>query len=90
MKYVAWLTIVDAEKNQASRPQHLAYLQNLYRQGLVAMAGPFADGSGGMVVYQGVDEETAQRLASEDPAVTSGARTVSVWAWKPLDFESLS
>lgn len=86
MKYVAWLTIVDADKNQRSRPQHLQYLNQLFLEGKVLMAGPFEDGTGGMVVYQNVDAESAWQLASGDPAVTSGARTVVVTPWVPLNF----
>lgn len=86
MKYVALLTIVDHEKNRESRPDHLSYLDNLYQQGLVHMAGPFPDGTGGLVIYQDVTEAEAKRLAAEDPAVTSGARTVELKLWEPLAF----
>ena len=86
MLYIAWLTIVDAALNQQSRPQHLQYLDELFRAGQVAMAGPFPDGTGGMVIYQNVDEAGARNLAENDPAVTSGARTVTVRAWNPLPF----
>ncbi|NMP24177.1 YciI family protein [Sulfobacillus harzensis] len=85
MYYVATLIIVDSEKNRTSRPQHLAYISDLYERGHVLMGGPFEDGSGGMVIYQNVDQETAERLAHHDPAVTSGARTVSLRPWRRLD-----
>lgn len=85
MYYLAVLTIVDAARNQQERPAHLRYISDLYEQGYVQEAGPFADGSGGLVIYQNVDENTARRLAEADPAVTSGARTLRLIPWKVLD-----
>ncbi|WP_242939541.1 YciI family protein [Sulfobacillus thermosulfidooxidans] len=87
--YAAWLTIVDAELNQQTRPQHLAYLKQLHQHGKVAWAGPFTDKSGGMVIYQTDNTEEAMELAHNDPAVTSGARTVVVKPWELLNFEAL-
>lgn len=85
MVYAAVLTIVDAEKNAQSRPGHLAYISELYRAGKVLMGGPFEDGGGGMVIYHHVDAEEAERLARQDPAVTSGARTLVLRPWRLLD-----
>ncbi|QSO46884.1 YciI family protein [Alicyclobacillus mengziensis] len=85
MKYLAMLTIVDPEKNQESRPAHLKYASDLYLQGKVFAAGPFPDGKGGLVIYDCESDEEATRLANADPAVTSGARTVEVRAWRTLD-----
>lgn len=85
MKYVALLTIVDAELNQKIRPAHLAYVSDLYRQGKVVMAGPFLDGKGGMVMYECDSEEEAQQLAQADPVVAQGARTLELRAWNQLE-----
>ncbi len=85
MVYAAVLTIVDNEKNAQSRPLHLAYISDLYRAGKVMMGGPFEDGRGGMVIYQNVDAEEAERLARQDPAITSGARTLELRPWRLLD-----
>jgi hypothetical protein len=87
--YAAWLEIVDRELNQKIRPQHLSYVQSLYREGKVAWAGPFSDRSGGMVVYQATTEEEARDFARNDPAVTSGARTLIFKTWELLDWEHL-
>jgi len=84
--YVAVLTIVDAELNAKIRPDHLAYLDNLYRENKVWMAGGFADGKGGMVIYRADSWEEAKKLAEADPVVAQGARTLELREWKPLDF----
>ncbi|AQQ54878.1 YciI family protein [Planococcus lenghuensis] len=86
MMYLAELIIVDQEKNTASRPAHLQYISDLYEAGSVFEAGPFLDKTGGLVIYNCDSEEEALHLANEDPAVTSGARTVNVRAWQPLAF----
>lgn len=85
MKYVALLTIVNPELNQQARPNHLKYISDLYENGKVFAAGPFPDGKGGLVIYECETEDEAMALAGSDPVVTSGARTVEVRAWTPLD-----
>ncbi len=85
MKYVALLRIVDPEKNQQHRPEHLRYISDLFRAGKVVFAGPFTDGFGGMVVYQCDNEEEASKLAHDDPVVVHGARTVDLHPWTALD-----
>ncbi|HBQ94384.1 MAG: YciI family protein [Firmicutes bacterium] len=87
--YAAWLTIVDPELNQKVRPKHLGYVKELYQQGKVAWAGPFSDKSGGMVVYRAGTDDEALAMAHNDPAVTSGARTLVVKMWDLLDWEHL-
>lgn len=85
MRYVALLTIVDAELNQQVRPEHLNYVSELYNQGKVVMAGPFVDGQGGMVMYECETEAEAKQLAQADPVVAQGARTLELRAWKQLE-----
>lgn len=85
MKYLAMLTIIDADKHKASRPAHLKYVSELYTEGKVFAAGPFPDGKGGLVIYDCESEEEAERLANADPAITSGARTLELRAWQTLE-----
>ncbi|WP_029100276.1 YciI family protein [Brevibacillus thermoruber] len=85
MLYVAVLTIVDQELNAKVRPAHLSYLNDLYKQGKVVMAGPFTDKRGGMVIYKAESPEEARRLAEADPVVKEGARTLELREWSPLE-----
>ena len=87
MAFCAILTVIDHDLNKKVRSDHLRYLKELYSQGRVLMAGPFNDGLGGMVIYNSVAAEEAERLAREDPAVASGARTLSLRPWTILNFE---
>jgi len=84
MLYVAMLPIIDQERNTEVRPAHLAYINKLFQEGKVVMAGPFTDKRGGMVIYKADTLEEAQRLAEADPAVTEGARTLELREWSPL------
>ncbi|PYI51036.1 YciI family protein [Paenibacillus flagellatus] len=86
MHYVALLTIVDADLNAKVRPAHLDYLDKLYKENKVVMAGPFADKKGGMVIYRADSAEEAQKLAEADPVVAEGARTLELREWNPLQF----
>lgn len=86
MLYVAILTIVDQELNTKFRPAHLSYLNDLYKQGKVVMAGPFTDKRGGMVIYKAESPEDARLLAEADPVVKEGARTLELREWSPLEF----
>jgi uncharacterized protein YciI len=84
MLYVAMLPIIDQELNAKVRPAHLAYINQLFQEGKVVMAGPFTDKRGGMVIYRADTMEEAQRLAEADPAVSEGARTLELREWNPL------
>ena len=84
MHYVAVLTIIDPDLNARVRPAHLEYLNRLYKENKVVMAGPFTDGKGGMVIYRADSPEEARRLAEADPVVAEGARTLELREWNPL------
>jgi uncharacterized protein YciI len=86
MLYVAMLPIIDQDLNAKVRPAHLAYINQLYLQGKVVMAGPFTDKRGGMVIYKAESWEEAKQLAEADPAITEGARTLELREWNPLQF----
>lgn len=86
MLYVAMLTIVDEEINARVRPSHLVYINDLFKQDKVVMAGPFTDKKGGMVIYRAESFEEAQKLAEEDPVIVEKARTLELREWKDLDF----
>lgn len=85
MLYVALLPIVDQELNAKIRPAHLAYINDLYKQGKVVMAGPFTDKQGGMVIYKAESLEEACKLAEGDPVIVEGARTLELREWNPLE-----
>lgn len=84
MKYAAILTIIDVEGNQRIRPAHLTYINGLRAEGKVTQAGPFADGKGGMVIYEADSLAEARALAEADPVVKEGVRTLELREWTLL------
>lgn len=80
--FAAILYMLDEEKNQQYRPQHLEYLEALGQQGKVFAKGPFTDGSGGMVIYVADSIEEAKEMAEKDPYVILGVRRLELREWK--------
>ena len=75
---------LSGEGSAALHHQHLAYLAELGRRGIIAANGPLLDQSDetmrGMSVYT-VDASEARRLAEQDPAVRAGRFRVDVARW---------
>ena len=60
-----------AGKSVAEQPllQHGKYLKELMDKGSLQIAGPFLDGSGGLVVLNVPDESTARQIVENDPGI---------------------
>lgn len=74
-----------AEKMPAVRPRHREFLSGLAEQGKVAIAGPLADGSGGVFLVEAADLDDLHAMIDQDPYYTEGvvaARTVR--GFKPV------
>lgn len=82
--YTALLHMLDAEKNKEVLPRHIAYLDQLDEQGKIFGRGPFADGSGGMVIYIADTWDEAQQMAENDPHVVEEVRRLELKEWKQL------
>lgn len=84
MKFAAIVEYANEPERLAQfRPAHRAYLQDLLQHGRLVIAGPFADGSGGLFVYEVANESEASKLAANDPfAKASLFRSVIMKPWK--------
>lgn len=79
------------EKMPAVRPRHREFLTALADSGRVAVAGPLADDSGGVVLIQADDLDALHAVIDTDPYYTEGViadRTVREYkpvlgAWVP-------
>jgi len=75
------------EDIKAVLPKHLAYIQNLEKDGMLVMAGPLSDDTGeemqgaGMLVLRATSMNEARELAANDPMHTTGARTFRLRKW---------
>ncbi|MEM7802334.1 MAG: YciI family protein [Chloroflexota bacterium] len=58
----------------AAQAAHLAFLKDLFDKGLSFGAGPFKDGSGGLILIRGerISAEELEGLLANDPHVQSG------------------
>lgn len=85
--YAAVLHMLDALKNKEVLPRHVSYLDQLDQQGKVFRRGPFADGSGGLVVYIADSMEEAKEMAENDPHVVEKVRRLELKEWKVWPFQ---
>jgi uncharacterized protein len=82
MKYfVAFLKMKDLEKNVSYRQQHLDYLAEKDKEKKVYARGRFTDDAGGLVIYVADSLDEAEKIATSDPYVTSGARILELHEW---------
>jgi pimeloyl-ACP methyl ester carboxylesterase/uncharacterized protein YciI len=74
MKFVTYASYVpDREAVDDLRPEHFEYMAGLLAEGKLAAAGSFADGSGGLFIYDMESFEDARAAASADPFAAGGA-----------------
>jgi uncharacterized protein YciI len=59
-------------REQPLWPEHAAFMDALFEQGLIALGGPFLDGSGAMVVLRTANEAEARALLAPDPWCSDG------------------
>jgi uncharacterized protein YciI len=79
------------EKYGDVRPRHRDFLQALAEQGVVAVAGPLGDESGGVTLIQAENEQAVREIVDTDPYYVEGAvaeRTIREFkpvlgAWLP-------
>jgi uncharacterized protein YciI len=62
----------DLDARARVRPDHLAYLTALNKDGKVVLAGPVGDGSGAMMVLKADSLEEAALIVKDDPYTPAG------------------
>lgn len=83
MKYaVVYSYLADAERVQAMRPTHRDYLRALQADGRLFAAGPFADGSGALIIYNAESAAQVDDLVRNDPFNQAGVFTGwTIYEW---------
>lgn len=82
-RYVALLhPVPGVTADTAAIRAHVAWLRSLQAAGSLELAGPFADGSGGMVILRAETAVQAEAIARSDPFVQSGLRRLDLRAWE--------
>ncbi len=67
---------------------HGDYIHSLYLRGVLVMAGPFTDSSGGMDIIDVADEKEAKAIMAADPGITEGIFTAQVHPWFSVDWKN--
>lgn len=82
---VVWHYVDDTALLDRLRAEHRNYVRDLAARGVIGAAGPFADGSGGLLVYHVGHETELTKLIEEDPYSRNGAiARYDAWEWSPL------
>jgi uncharacterized protein YciI len=83
MKYFAVFTrMLDLDKNQQYREEHLDYLKYLGKKGYVFAKGRFSDASGGLVIYKADTLDEVRTFVENDPFIAQGARAYEIREWE--------
>jgi len=70
--------------------EHGRYMLDLYKRGVMRLAGRFANGSGGAMLFGADDDASAQAIVAADPAVIAGTFTYELRQWAFVDWASLA
>ena len=62
---------------------HGRYLQEQMTKGVLQLAGPFLDDSGGLILYNARDEAEVRAIAKHDPGVVAGILAID--SIRPFD-----
>ena len=81
MKRFLVLTLRRPDFDPSVVAPHYAHLDRLRADGVLELAGPFPDKTGGAYIVRAASLEEAQALAFADPLHVSGASDVSVREW---------
>jgi uncharacterized protein YciI len=76
---------VNRDERLAVRPAHREYLAGLAARGKLVVAGPWANDTGAVVVYDVADREELERILAEDPYTPAGVvAETRVREWTPI------
>jgi uncharacterized protein YciI len=65
------LKFTDPERRMEVRPAHRDYLAELKEAGKLVTAGPFADQTGALLIYDVADEAELRDILAKDPYTTA-------------------
>lgn len=84
-RFVVQLTFTDNDRRLAARPEHRTYLKDLLAQGKLVTAGPWADDTGALLVYEVADEAELRAVIAADPYTEAGGVEVTqLREWTPI------
>lgn len=81
---VVELAFWDDPARLAARPAHRELLGQLREQGVLVMAGPWADDSGALLVFDAERSEVDDIMARDPYYSTDGVKVVGLREWRPI------
>lgn len=67
------------------RSSHRAWLAGLLEQKVLVSSGPYADGTGALIIVEGSDAASVKELFAQDPfAVENLVESSAIVEWKPV------
>lgn len=78
------LAFDDDPRRLAARPAHRERLAALHAAGRLVMAGPWADDSGALLVFDATRSEVDALLAEDPYYRVAGVRVVALREWRPV------
>jgi uncharacterized protein len=77
------LRFTDPDRRMEVRPAHREYLAELHAAGKLHEAGPFADQSGALLIYDVADEAEVHEILAKDPYTTADVyEIVTLLEWQ--------
>lgn len=81
-RFLVLTTFTSQEARNAHRSAHRGHLHRLVDDGKILMAGPFADESGGVIIFEAKDEGEVRELMAQDPFTTGDVfATTEIRPW---------
>jgi uncharacterized protein len=75
----------SAEARDQARPRHRSWVADQLNMGAVISSGPFADGTGALILVQDQDQHAVRRRFAEDPFAVEGLiEHVEITEWIPV------
>ncbi|WP_017717342.1 YciI family protein [Kamptonema formosum] len=74
--------VVDKPAFDEHVPAHKAYVRELIAKGHKARTGYWAQGGGGMLLFQAASLAEAQEIVAQDPLVKNGCVKYQLFEWR--------
>ena len=79
------LKFTDPDRRMEVRPAHREYLHALKDAGKLVTAGPFADQTGALLIYDVADEAELRDILAKDPYTAADVYEIATLTeWQPL------
>lgn len=82
--FAVQLRYIENERRLQARPRHRAYLAELHERGKLVTAGPWADETGALLLYDVADEAELRRILADDPYPDDSIEVEVLREWRPL------